>query len=63
MGAAGSVAPGRNTGEVQLRLNKLNWSNFDETNDYSFDAAKTAFTPWSRMTALRSGVLVWGTEP
>ncbi|WP_224367028.1 glycoside hydrolase family 9 protein [Hyalangium versicolor] len=60
---AGSVAPGQDSGEFQIRLNKSNWSNFDESNDYSFDPTKTAFTPWIRMTALRGGVLIWGAEP
>ncbi|ADO73774.1 cellulose binding domain-containing protein [Stigmatella aurantiaca] len=60
---AGSIAAGHDSGEVHLRFNKSNWSNFDETNDYSFDATKTAFTSWDRMTVFRGGVLVWGTEP
>ncbi|MDC0709367.1 glycoside hydrolase family 9 protein [Stigmatella sp. ncwal1] len=60
---AGSIAAGRDSGEVQIRLNKSNWSNFDETNDYSFDPAKTSFSTWGKMTVYRGGILVWGTEP
>ncbi|ATB42065.1 Endo-1,4-beta-xylanase A precursor [Cystobacter fuscus] len=60
---AGSVAAGGDTGEIQIRFNKSNWSNFDETNDYSFDPTKTSFSTTSKMTVFRSGVLVWGTEP
>ncbi|QRK07426.1 glycoside hydrolase family 9 protein [Archangium violaceum] len=60
---AGSLAGGRDTGEIQIRFNKSNWSNFDETNDYSFDPTKTSFSTSSKMTVYRSGVLAWGTEP
>ncbi|MFY0579856.1 cellulose binding domain-containing protein [Cystobacter fuscus] len=60
---AGSVAAGRDTGEIQIRFNKSNWTNFDESNDYSFDSTKTSFSTTSKMTVFRSGVLVWGTEP
>ena len=34
--AAGSVAPGADTGEIQMRVNKTDWTNYDETNDYSW---------------------------
>jgi hypothetical protein len=44
-------------------MNKNDWSNYDETNDYSFDATKTAFSDWNRVTLYRNGVLVWGIEP
>ncbi|WP_239469793.1 glycoside hydrolase family 9 protein [Archangium violaceum] len=60
---AGSIAAGRDTGEIQIRFNKSNWSNFDETNDYSFDPTKTSFAASSKMTVFRGGVLVWGNEP
>jgi cellulose 1,4-beta-cellobiosidase len=36
---------------------------FTQTNDYSFDPTKTAFTDWSRVTLYRNGRLIWGTEP
>ena len=59
----GSLAAGQSTGEIQGRFNKDNWSNYDESNDYSYDPTKTAFADWTRVTLYRSGVLVWGTEP
>src|SRR6266496_2764896 len=34
--AAGSLAPGRNTGEIQTRVHHVNWSNFDTTETYPF---------------------------
>ncbi|HAA19845.1 MAG TPA: hypothetical protein DCP28_14180, partial [Cytophagales bacterium] len=40
--AAGSVNANGNSGGVQLRWNKNNWSPFDETDDYSYDGAASA---------------------
>jgi hypothetical protein len=34
--AAGSIAPGQTSGEIQTRIHDLNWSNFDTTASYSF---------------------------
>src|SRR4030095_1060611 len=61
--AAGSVAAGGQSGEIQARFAKTDWSNYNETGDYSFDATKTAFTDWDHVTLYRNGALVWGTEP
>src|SRR6185437_7098428 len=35
------VPPAGSTGEIHLRVNKTDWSNYDETNDYSYDGADT----------------------
>ncbi|MFP6683402.1 MAG: cellulose binding domain-containing protein [Polyangiaceae bacterium] len=59
----GSVAPGDNSGPIQLRFNMSDYAAFDETNDYSYDASKTAFAPWDKVTAYSGGQLIWGTEP
>lgn len=60
---AGSIAAGGQTGPVQARFSKNDWSNFDESNDYSYDPIKTAFADWSRVTLYQDGTLVWGLEP
>jgi hypothetical protein len=60
---SGSLAPGGNTGELQLRVTQSNFGNFAESNDYSYDPSKTALTDWTRVTLYRNGVLVWGQEP
>lgn len=60
---AGSLAAGSQSGDIQLRMAKSNWSNFDESNDYSYDGTKTSFTEWNRVTLYRNGTLVWGIEP
>jgi cellulose 1,4-beta-cellobiosidase len=61
--AAGSIAAGGQSGDIQLRMSKADWSNFDESNDYSYDATKTAYTDWDHVTLYLNGILVWGIEP
>jgi hypothetical protein len=61
--AAKTVKHASHSGEIQLRISKQDWSAYDQTNDWSFDAAKTAMTDWPRITLYRKGVLVWGQEP
>jgi len=61
--AAGQIAANGNSGEIQNRIAKDNWSNFTQTNDHSFDGTKTAFAVWNKVTIYRNGVLVWGAEP
>ena len=60
---AGQIPAGGQSGEIQLRMSKADWSNFDEGNDYSFDPTKTAFADWDRVTLYHNDVLVWGVEP
>jgi hypothetical protein len=60
----GSIAAGSNTGEIQTRFHDTNFAvTFTQTNDYSFNAADTAYTQWNQITLYRSGTLVWGVEP
>ncbi|MEL7161411.1 MAG: PKD domain-containing protein, partial [Bacteroidota bacterium] len=40
----GSLPAGGNSGEVQTRFAKTNWSNYDETDDYSYNADLASFT-------------------
>jgi hypothetical protein len=60
---AGSIAAGGQSGEIQTRFSKSDWSNYIETGDYSFDPTKLSFADWTRITLYRNGVLVWGVEP
>ncbi|MFS1512083.1 glycoside hydrolase family 9 protein [Chengkuizengella sp. SCS-71B] len=60
---AGTLAAGGQSGEIQTRNNKTNWSNYNENNDYSFNASMTAFTDWNKVTLHQNGQLVWGSEP
>lgn len=58
----GSLAAGASTGEIQLRLNKTDWSVFDESDDYS-RAVNTAFADASKVAVYINGALVSGTAP
>lgn len=61
--SAGTLAPGASTGEIQTRINKSDWSNYDESDDYSYDATKTAFTEWNKVTLYQNDSLIYGVEP
>lgn len=61
--AAGVLPVNHDTGPIQLRFYKPDWSPFDETTHYSFDASKVAFADWENVTLYRNGVLIWGNEP
>jgi hypothetical protein len=61
--AAGAITAGGQSGEIQLRMSKADWSNFNEANDYSYDPTKTSFADWNRVTLYQNGTLVWGIEP
>lgn len=60
---AGSIPAGGQTGDIQLRMSKSDWSNFNEANDYSFDSTKTSYTDWNKVTLYQGSSLVWGIEP
>lgn len=60
--AAGSLAPGSSC-EVQIRFSKNDWSDYSQSNDYSFNAAGSSFADWNKMTCFISGSLKWGIEP
>ena len=60
--AAGTLEAGASTGQMQLRVNKSDFSNFDERDDYSH-GTNTTFASTTKVTAYLDGVLVWGTEP
>ncbi|WP_181150797.1 glycoside hydrolase family 6 protein [Paenibacillus sp. PCH8] len=60
---AGSIQAGGQSGDIQLRMYKADWSNFDESNDYSYDPTKTSYQDWNKVTLYKGGNLVWGMEP
>nr|AFK65338.1 mannan endo-1,4-beta-mannosidase B precursor [Paenibacillus mucilaginosus K02] len=61
--AAGSIPAGGQSGDIQLRIAKSDWSNFSETGDYSFDGTKTAYGDWNKVTLHLNGSVVWGSAP
>ncbi|MEV7404117.1 endo-1,4-beta-xylanase [Streptomyces sp. NPDC091267] len=58
----GTLAPAASTGEIQLRLNKTDWSNFDESDDYSHGTG-TSYTDTGKVAVYVGGELVGGIEP
>lgn len=60
---AGSISAGGNTGEMQIRLHYTDWSNFNESNDYSYDGTMTQFGSNDRVTLYHNGQLIYGIEP
>jgi hypothetical protein len=60
--AAGSLAAG-GTVEIQSRFAKTDWTNYTQTNDYSFNPTATNYADTTKVTAYTSGTLQWGTEP
>lgn len=60
--SGGSLAAGASTGEIQLRLNKSDWSNFNEADDYS-RATNTAYADAPKVGVYVGGTLAWGTAP
>ncbi|MFD9543337.1 cellulose binding domain-containing protein [Streptomyces sp. NPDC060022] len=60
---AGSLAPGADTGDMQLRFHRADWQSLRQSDDYSFGAERTAYGDWSRITAQLGGVTAWGEAP
>lgn len=61
-GGAGTLAPGQDTGDLQLRFYRTNWGPITQSDDYSFRGEST-YSAWNRVTVHRGGTLLWGTPP
>jgi hypothetical protein len=62
--AAGSLAPGKGSGEIQTRIHHANWSEFVATDSYSFISDPSfVYKDTQTVTLYLNGVLVWGVEP
>lgn len=59
--AAGSIAPGASI-ELQCRTWKSDWSNIDNSLNYSYNPA-TAYVDWNKVTAYQNGTLSFGIVP
>ncbi|MFG2905163.1 cellulose binding domain-containing protein [Kitasatospora sp. NPDC048286] len=60
---AGTLAPGADSGDLQLRFHRSDWQPVEQGDDYSFGAEQTGYADWARVTASVAGVQVWGTAP
>lgn len=58
----GPLAAGA-TIEIKLRVHRTDWSNYDQSNDYSFVANATSYSPAQRVGLYYQGVLLSGSEP
>lgn len=58
---AGNLAIGSST-ELKTRFNKTDWTNYNETNDYSY-ADFGGYTKAPKVGLYYKGKLVWGVEP
>jgi hypothetical protein len=61
--SAPTLQVGASTGEIITRFNKVNWTAYNEANDYSWDGTRTAYADWTRIGAYHNGRLIWGAEP
>jgi cellulose 1,4-beta-cellobiosidase len=62
--AAGSLAPGQNSGEIQTRIHHVNWSEFITTDSYSFISDESfVYKDTQTVTLYLNGALIWGVEP
>ncbi|OQP46263.1 hypothetical protein A4H97_31375 [Niastella yeongjuensis] len=59
----GNLYPAGNTGNIQYRIAKSDWSNFDFSNDYSYKAPANQLAVNDHMTVYYKGQLIFGTEP
>ncbi|GGF13726.1 hypothetical protein GCM10011383_26210 [Hymenobacter cavernae] len=59
----GTFSPLSNTGNVQYRIAKSDWSNFNQANDFSYLPAADVFAENAHITAYVNGTLVYGQEP
>jgi gliding motility-associated-like protein len=59
--SAGKLYPLSNTGNIQYRIAKTDWSAFNQANDYSFQAGASQENP--HVCVYYQGQLIYGTEP
>jgi len=62
--AAGSLAPGQSSGEIQTRIHHAAYSNFNTTDTYSFISDPSfVYKDTQTVTLYLNGALIWGIEP
>ncbi len=59
---ANTLEPGKSI-EVQVRLTKDGWTEYEQSGDYSFTAASNSYAKWDKVTLYLDGKLVSGIEP
>jgi hypothetical protein len=61
--AAGTLAAGGQTQGFGIRVGKSDFSDYSQSDDYSYVPNQSQLTDNPKITLYRNGVLVWGTEP
>jgi endoglucanase len=56
------LQPGQDTGEIKVRFNRTDWSEFRQDDDYSFSPAGE-YKDWERVALAVNGQIVWGSPP
>jgi hypothetical protein len=59
---AGALQPYTASGEIIMRVHKADWSDFDQSDDFSHGSI-SHFQEWDRITVYLDGKRVWGLEP
>ena len=59
---AGVLLAGGDSGEIKLRFNRVDWSEYPQDGHYSFSPS-TETIQWERVGVYVDGGLVWGVEP
>lgn len=59
---AGSLAAGQSI-DLQIRLSKSDWTNYNQSDDFSFNSVASTYQDSPKLTGYISGQLVWGVEP
>lgn len=60
--SAGILNPSSHIG-ISLRIAKSDWTNYTQTNDYSFNPSASTYVDWNKTPVYIGGVLKWGAEP
>ncbi|MFH0241835.1 glycoside hydrolase family 6 protein [Streptomyces sp. HK10] len=58
----GTLSPGAETGAIEVRVSKADWSDFDETDDHSHRSG-SGYLAAPTVTAYLDGSRAWGSEP
>ncbi|MBT2765594.1 cellulose binding domain-containing protein [Paenibacillus sp. ISL-20] len=59
---SGILQPGEYV-ELHTRMSKERWTDFTQTNDFSFNPEDTDFADWDRIAVFVDGEWVWGSMP
>lgn len=60
---AGPLAASGSTGDIQFRIHHKDWSNYNQSDDYSFQPASTSYAANDHITVYYKGKLIYGIEP